>query len=743
MALKGNLSDFSLPDVFQLIQLSRKTGVLRISRAGSEGTIWFREGEVFFATSDWRHDLLGQRLVAEGRITANALARALAVREAEPPGGRRLGAILVEEGYLTQSTLETFVQEQIQDTIFDLMRWDDGAFFFEPLDEIPPDEDIGLSVSIENIVMEGSRRLEEWNRIRRKIPSMDMVFRMSTVPGQGTYEISLKPSEWRLLLALDGSRSVSGLAEATGRTDFEAARALYGLYSAGLLELADDESVATATAERERREARLSKLKPAPATAPAARKREKAAAASVTVEPEAAERQAPRVVEEPAFLSAPVEPTAADVAVFDELISAAVAAGTQPSAVEALPETETPPPAPIVEEARAHPAPAPAGIEEPQLPVPEEEEPPPPPYVLSDLIGVESETVVQEVSPAMAEASPAEVQAPPAPEQAGTFEPLSEAGRAPAPAAAEPTALEPPAPEPEPVPTEPEPEPEPVVEEAPVAPAPRAPEGPAPAPEPEEPVPAPVPEPVAEEAPIAPAPPEPEPVAAPSEPEPVAASEAPAPPESAAPAPAHEPLAAAEPEQVPSAEAVAAPQLDTESIRQALRENLEVSEPPVAEAEPAFLEPLVPAEELAYAPVEEAAPPGEAPAPLPAEPSLPPASITVAAPPPPPPVAPPAAAAPPAHEPEVPPVRAEPGASARAIAELPDEIFHDSLGLGDSSVLGDELTALTGAERMGRRPAPPPVAPTSQPASPSGRVRRDTRVDRATVEQIIEGLQNL
>jgi len=60
MALRGSLKDFSLPDVFQLIQLSRKSGILRIKRPDAEGSIWFREGDVFFAQSNWRRELLGQ-----------------------------------------------------------------------------------------------------------------------------------------------------------------------------------------------------------------------------------------------------------------------------------------------------------------------------------------------------------------------------------------------------------------------------------------------------------------------------------------------------------------------------------------------------------------------------------------------------------------------------------------------------------------------------------------------------------
>ena len=91
------------------------------------------------------------------------------------------------------------------------MRWDEGEFDFEAMPEVA-DEDIGLSVSIENVIMEGSRRLEEWTRIKKKIPSMDVVFKMATAPGEGTFEISLKPIEWNLLLLVDGTRSVAELA---------------------------------------------------------------------------------------------------------------------------------------------------------------------------------------------------------------------------------------------------------------------------------------------------------------------------------------------------------------------------------------------------------------------------------------------------------------------------------------------------------------------------------------------------
>jgi hypothetical protein len=339
MALRGNLRDFSLPDVFQLVTFSRKTGVLRIEREdGAHGSVWFRDGDVFFASSNWHSEPLGERLVRSNRITPQALKRALEARAKEASDGRRLGRILVEEGYITEGVLETFVSEQIQDTIFDLMRWEEGEFDFEPMPEVV-EEDIGLTVSIENVVMEGSRRLEEWGRIKKKIPSTDVVFKMATAPGEGTFEISLKPMEWQLLLLIDGTRSVAELATATARTDFEVARIIYGLFSAGLLEFATEEEIERNRTERADRETKLAAIEAERAVArqaqeQAALDREARLAAETAqrratqeaigmppVAPVAQIEQAP--VEDPTFLGQSTSaPSMDDQAVLDEFMGA-------------------------------------------------------------------------------------------------------------------------------------------------------------------------------------------------------------------------------------------------------------------------------------------------------------------------------------------------------------------------------------------------------------------------------------
>lgn len=248
MSLRGNLKDFSLADLFRLVSLSRKTGALLIRRSdGAEGAVWFRDGDVFLAKSDRYNEPLGQRLVRANGITPGGLKRALEVRRIEPEGGRRLGQILVDEGCITDAVLETFVRRQIEETIFDLMIWDDGEFEFAAEAQPDSNEDIGLCVSIESVIIEGSRRIEEWSRITRKIPSTQVILRFAAMPSDRAVDISLTPAEWNVLRRVDGRLTVAQLAAVMKLPEFDVARTLYGLLETGLVEFVFEGEAPTAS----------------------------------------------------------------------------------------------------------------------------------------------------------------------------------------------------------------------------------------------------------------------------------------------------------------------------------------------------------------------------------------------------------------------------------------------------------------------------------------------------------------
>lgn len=241
--LEGTLDSFTLPDVFQLLAFTKKTGRLELEDGTTQGDVYFKDGQVYYAVSDGGRLALGRRLVGAGLVGTDDLAKALEDQRAAADEGRglRLGQLLVEAGVVAEETLETMVREQIQDAVFDLMRWTSGSFSFEMGEGTVLDEPIELAASVENLIMEGSRRLEEWEAVHRKIPSRDAVVAMSPLPGDSTAEVSLQPQEWRLLTLVDGTRTVGDLVDIFGQGEFHTSKVLYGLVEAGLVEVRDPE----------------------------------------------------------------------------------------------------------------------------------------------------------------------------------------------------------------------------------------------------------------------------------------------------------------------------------------------------------------------------------------------------------------------------------------------------------------------------------------------------------------------
>jgi hypothetical protein len=230
--LKGALDDFALTDIFRLISLAKKTGRLEVFRQAGRGAVFFNEGDVYYAESSLVREPLGQKLIRAGALTEGQLRRALDQHAAT---GHRLGRVLLSSGWVSDKDLEDAVRGQTEDAVFDLLRWEVGEFRWDTGEFV--DVEVRVAVSVENLIMEASRRLDEMDIITRKIPSIDAVMAMAAKPPEGAVEINITPDEWRLLVLVDGSRSVGAIAATVGVDDFDAMKTVFGLLSAGLVEV--------------------------------------------------------------------------------------------------------------------------------------------------------------------------------------------------------------------------------------------------------------------------------------------------------------------------------------------------------------------------------------------------------------------------------------------------------------------------------------------------------------------------
>ena len=230
--LKGTLDDFTLPDIFRLMSLSKKTGSLQVERSAGQGKVYFRDGEVYYAESSLSKEPLGQKLVKNKVLTEGQLRKAL---DEHAGSGKRLGEVLLGSGTVGEEDIMLVVRQQIEDAAFDLLRWELGEFLWEP--GVSTDPEVEIYVTVENLIMEASRRLDELEVIQRKIPSADTVLAMASTPPEGAVEINITPEEWRILVLVNGARTVREIGEMVGLDDFGAMRTLYGLVSAGLIEV--------------------------------------------------------------------------------------------------------------------------------------------------------------------------------------------------------------------------------------------------------------------------------------------------------------------------------------------------------------------------------------------------------------------------------------------------------------------------------------------------------------------------
>ncbi len=156
MAIEGPLRELGIHDVFQLLDLSRKTGVLRVTSdlRHNAGTIYFDDGAIIFAEIRSNPHPLGALLLRTGKIGEADLERARDMQQRQ--GDKRLlGEILVSLGAITPRELQRQVRFQIEEVVFEVMGWREGYFSFieGPLTELPTET--AVRISTEALLMEG------------------------------------------------------------------------------------------------------------------------------------------------------------------------------------------------------------------------------------------------------------------------------------------------------------------------------------------------------------------------------------------------------------------------------------------------------------------------------------------------------------------------------------------------------------------------------------------------------------
>lgn len=211
------------------------TGRLTFASRGSEKVIYLDRGKPVFATSNLPHDRMGDLLYREGKLTR---AQHIASRELVAGSGRRMGEILVAEGFLKPKELMPAVRRHLEDLVYSLFAWTEGTF--EIVEEVlPSSEKIRLTQHPAALTLEGIRRKYDLARLLGHLGSQDPVIDVPDLTRVRALsrQLELLPSEERAIDLFDGHRTATRIAELAKTDLLTVAQVGFALVALGAAEV--------------------------------------------------------------------------------------------------------------------------------------------------------------------------------------------------------------------------------------------------------------------------------------------------------------------------------------------------------------------------------------------------------------------------------------------------------------------------------------------------------------------------
>ena len=245
VALHGNLQDFGIADIFQLIGQQRKTGILEFRGEAGRVQLRFDRGAVVSAAplGSRAEDALGEMLVRCGRLTRDQVDQLVPECEA---AAQTVPLLAVSRGWISREDLDRIEDVLTRETFFEVLRWESGDFDFraQPVEHGRRFEAL---LGAEQILMDGLRMVDEWQSFSEHVPSEDTVFRKTAgfkeYRSRSRFEASQLRAAERVYQLVDGRLPVRRIIDLSLLGTFDAVRLLAELCRAEVIEPLDEEAV--------------------------------------------------------------------------------------------------------------------------------------------------------------------------------------------------------------------------------------------------------------------------------------------------------------------------------------------------------------------------------------------------------------------------------------------------------------------------------------------------------------------
>ena len=231
-AIRGNLASFRIIELMQMLSLQRQTGRLLITRQDGDAEIFFKDGAIGFAgrTMNGAPGGLESLFRKTCRVGEDGYQHALRIAEMT---GQPLDGVLAQEKLLDQKLFSACLRRHTESVVFKVMGWKDGAFVFDAAE--PPVFANPISLKVDDLILEGTRRADEWVLIQQKIPNFSLVFEPLIGNAEELTRRGLSPTDLRVFGMVDGRKTVQDIIDASMMSDFDVAKSMFILLSVNLI----------------------------------------------------------------------------------------------------------------------------------------------------------------------------------------------------------------------------------------------------------------------------------------------------------------------------------------------------------------------------------------------------------------------------------------------------------------------------------------------------------------------------
>lgn len=230
VVLEGSIVSFKLPEVLTLLSGAKKSGTLVLAGYGQQSYVLFSHGALVYAGSQQEKFRLGALLLRKKKITREQVQQ---IDDTVRRHGGRFGQVAVGNGILTEEQLHEYLKIQVSEVVYDAFVWTEGTFRFTEDLQLPEDA-VTISIDLSNLIMEGSRRIQEWEQCIQLLPDDSIVFRV--VPSPKDDKITLTADEWKIVFLVNGQRTLAELVAEAEEDAISVYRIVYGLSANRLIE---------------------------------------------------------------------------------------------------------------------------------------------------------------------------------------------------------------------------------------------------------------------------------------------------------------------------------------------------------------------------------------------------------------------------------------------------------------------------------------------------------------------------